>query len=232
MVYEDVYLKHGETLSQLALDYGLSFSGWRRIWEEPKNAHLVMQRKHPESLLVGDKIIIPIDIRIISKEMTAAPKGNGHFQIKARRSGGKGKNIKWVQTVFGDNQPMFPPSPYSVDLPTDDDEPFYYTEAEMLANSNLRTGFYDAPFRFPPLDRTTTWRAVLSLGIVTGKRVSIFEPIVWGVDFGKDGHNNIYKPRSAHENEIVGHIQLLKNGHGKTQSFKTGGWTFRKASKF
>lgn len=229
MVYEDIYIKPRETLAQLAGDYGYNFWEWRKIWEEPKNRLLVSTRKRPERLLAGDKLIIPINWKISSKPMSLNGGVAGKWQIKVKRNGSQGKNIQWLQTVFADNQPKFPPSPYSVDLPTDDDEPFYWTAVEETADPKLRKEFYDAPFRNPPATRTTKWRAVLSLGVVTGKRVSIFQSIVWGVDFRTDGRNVAYSPRAATGLEITGHIKLLNEGSGKTMTFKHGGWTFRKA---
>jgi len=231
MNFEDVILKPGATLEQMAIDYGYSPRDWTKIWDDPKNARLVQQRKKPEKLLSGDKIVVPIPWIINSNKMQQVVGKAGHFEINAKRNGRQGKNIRWLQTVFADNQPKFPPSSFSVDLPTDDDEPFYYTAQEEKDHPDYRTDFYDAPFRNPPKDRTTTWRAVLSIGVITEKRVSILDAIVWGVDFRKDGTNSIYKPRAATSLELKGHIHLLQSGKGKTKTFKAGGWDFRKAIK-
>ncbi|MEO6834210.1 MAG: hypothetical protein ABI169_18525 [Chitinophagaceae bacterium] len=231
MLFDDVFLKPGISLSRIAKSYGYADWQWRKIWDDPRNATLVAKRKKPEKLLAGDKIYVPIPWRITSSTMAEIPHQKGHFEIRAKRSGKLGENVKWLQTVFGDNQPQFPPSSYSVDLPTDDNDPFYWTAAEEKAHPDYLTEFYDAPFRNPPKDRTTTWRAVLSIGVITEKRVSILDAIVWGVNFKKDGTNSFYKPRPATDLEISGHILLLKNGKGKTSTFKAAGWTFRRALK-
>jgi len=232
MVYEEVILKPGNTISQVSNNYGYNLWDWKKIWAHQGNAHLKELRGKPEHVLAGDKIIIPLPWKITSKTLTAYNKGNGKstFAIRAKRNGTKGKNLRWVQTVFQDNQPIGTTATFCADAcPGDDDDPFYYTTSELVANSGQRNTFFDAPWRNPSPNRTTTWRAVLSLCSVEGLRVSIFESIVWGINFGKNGINTDYMPRPATPYEVAGHLRLLKIGKGQTRSFRAGGWTFRKA---
>jgi len=228
MVYDEIVIKNGDIISQLANDYGYKTSEWEQVWNHPLNSSLRTQRGSPTQIMSGDKVIIPLPWKITSKIMT--PTLDKKFRIDVKRDGTKGKNLKWVQTVFGDNQPLLPPSPFSVDWP-DDDEPFYWTEAEIMNDPSLRSHFSDKPSRNAPIGRSTHWRGVLSLCSVSGKRVSIFETIVWGVNFGTNGVNTKYQPRPATDYEIEGHLRLLSIGKGKTQTFKSLGWTFRRAPK-
>jgi len=62
--------------------------------------------------------------------------------------------------------------------------------------------------------------------------VSLFESIVWGVNFGNNGINTKYSPKAATTYEVSGPVRLLKLGQGKTKSFKSGGWSFREAPKY
>ncbi|CAM3763489.1 LysM peptidoglycan-binding domain-containing protein [Flavobacterium branchiophilum] len=230
MVFEDVTLKHGETLSQIASDYGYNSWDWKIIWDHHINSDLKNKRQKPENLLVGDKIIIPLPWKIISKNMSVYPNNSNRFGITVNRDGAKGNKLRWVQTVFQDNQPIGFTDSFCADAcPGDDDDPFYYTTNEIKNNSNYRKSFYDAPWRGPHPLRTTAWRAVLSICSVSDLQVSVFESIVWGVDFGKNGINTKYPPRKATQQEISGHLRLLKIGKGKTKTFKDGGWTFREA---
>lgn len=234
MVYEEVTLKSGSTISQVSNDYGYHLWDWKKIWDHPANTRLKAMRGQPERVITGDKLIIPLPWKITSKSLTAFNKGGGKntFAISAKRSGTKGRNLRWVQTVFQDNQAIGTTSTFCADAcPGDDDDPFYYTTSELIANSGQRTAFFDAPWRYPSPIRTTTWRAVLSLCSVENLRVSVFESIVWGIDFGKNGINTNYMPRQATPYEVSGHLRLLKIGKGQTRSFKAGGWTFRIAPK-
>ncbi|XZF16255.1 hypothetical protein ACTHGU_08960 [Chitinophagaceae bacterium MMS25-I14] len=235
MVYENIKLKPHETLSQVAGYYGYNSWEWRKIWDDPKNAALKLKRGQATKLITGDELYLPIPWTITSKLMA----GTGNlFSIDVKRNGNKGKNLKWVQTVFEDNQPINPAYTYGgaftnfcVDAP-DDDEPFYYTAAEMATRPGYRTAFHDRPGRHAPLSRATAWRAVLSIGITSGKRVSVYDSIVWGVDFGTNGTNRMYHPRKATEYEIKGHLNLLKSGKGISgNTFTSLGWTFREALK-
>lgn len=230
MVFEEVKLKSGDTLSQVANDYGYNLWDWKDVWEHDVNSGLKNKRIKPENLKSGDKVIIPLPWKITSKNLTTYGHGN-RFGVRVKRGGVKGKNLRWVQTVFQDNQPIGFTDSFCADAcPGDDDDPFYYTSGEISSDPNRRSSFFDSPWRPAPVDRTTAWRAVLSICSVSESRVSIFESIVWGVDFGKNGINQKYLPRAATAHEVSGHIRLLKIGQGKTKSFKNGGWSFREAS--
>jgi len=225
MVYEEIIIKSGDTLSQIVLDYGYFASDYPKIWEHPANNAIRMERRNPTNIYAGDKIIIPLPWIIVNKGFTANTR-NFH----AVRNGGKGKYLRWTQTVFGDNAPRRGTLsfPFTVDS-DDDDDPYYYTSVELATDDTLRKNFSDAPNRTYITGRTCTWRAVLSICSVYEKRVSVFESIVWGIDFHTNGTFTQVQPRKASPTEIEGHIHLLKIGSGQTMTYKAGGWTFRKA---
>jgi hypothetical protein len=231
MVFEQVNVSHNETLSKIACDYGYNSWDWIKIWDHPSNTLLNQKRRKPENLQIGDSIIIPLPWKITRKILSAYSPGN-RFAINVERNGGKGEKLRWVQTVFQDNQPIGTTDAFCADAcPGDDEEPFYYTTAEIISDPERKRKFFDSPWRQPPTSRTTAWRAVLSICSVSKLRVSVFESIVWGVDFDKYGINKKYAPRLATQHEISGHLKILKNGKGSTQTFKRGGWTFREAPK-
>jgi hypothetical protein len=231
MVFEQITVAHNETLSKIASDYGYNSWDWAKIWDHPSNALLKQDRGKPENLKVGDAVIIPLPWKITSKILSIYSHGN-RFAINVERNGGKGKKLRWVQTVFRDNQPIGSTDAFCVDPSLgDDDDPFYFTTAEILSDPERKRKFFDSPWRPPPSSRTTAWRAVLFICSVSKLRVSVFESIVWGVDFGQNGTNKKYAPRWATQHEITGHLKILKNGEGKTKTFKSGGWTFREAPK-
>ncbi|MEO1263462.1 MAG: hypothetical protein AAFZ15_31920 [Bacteroidota bacterium] len=239
MYYEDVKIKRNETVSGLASAYGYHPHDWRKIWGNPRNAALVKKRGEPKKIQVGDVIYVPIGWKMKSKDMSPTKSDRNRFRLEVVRSGARNsKRIRWVQTVFQDNYLADKTTRFCVDAcPPDDNEPFYWTNIEINLDPSRQYTFRDKPGRYPPpKDRTTAWRAVLSLAVVTNKRVTIFESIVWGVDFGKNGKNRPIKPRPATAQEISGHLNVLKKGEGEDQfevrhSFKSTGWTFRKASK-
>ncbi len=234
MVFEEIEIKPGDTLSQVANDYGYNRWDWEKIWEHHGNDELKRERIKPNNIQAGDQVIIPLPWKMISKSLIPHTKSHGGktFVIRAKRDGVKGKNLRWVQTVFQDNQPIGLTDTFCADAcPGDDNDPFYYTSVELITDPNRRSSFFDAPWRNPHATKSTAWRAVLSLCSVAHFRVSIFESIVWGIDFGKNGVNTNYMPRQATSYEISGHLRLLKIGKGKTRSFKSGGWSFREAPK-
>lgn len=230
MVLEDIIIQPGQTLASIAGDYAYSTADWQKIWLHERNAGLRTLRGSAHKIKAGDKLFIPVPWKITSKRMSLDANDPRFFRIDVRRDGNKGQYLKWVQTVFDDNQPMQHTN-FTVDW-IDDDEPYYWTKSDLITDPGLYKHFWDRPRRNPPTTRTTTWRAVMSLCSVSGKRVSLIESIVWGVDFGKNGINTKYLPRPATEYEIKGHINLLTNGWGVSRVlFKNMGYTFRKAPR-
>lgn len=242
MYLEDVTLKSGDTVYQLGINYGFAGSDWRTIWNHNKNKDLRECRKEPRGLQVGDVLHIPIDWKILNTTMTFV-RANSRVQFKATRTGKKGKNIRWVQTVDRHNQP-FGQAPYGqprfvVDpsSPPDDNEPFYFTDAELKADPNRRTTFSDTPGRAAPVAPlgTTKWRALLSVAVVTEKRVTILDTHYWGFDIDNAGTVAKVPGRKAAVGEVQEHLRLLKNGFGlgatnaigTKADFKDMGWTFR-----
>jgi hypothetical protein len=237
LFYEDVKVRSGETLIGLAAEYGFDLDDWREIWKDPKNADLLARRKLSTELREGDILQIPVKWRITSKKLEPA---DTTFKMTANRSGKEGLRLDWVQTVYGGNQPNFPTGPFpafSVDLPTEDDNPFYWTQKEYdhLVNDFegqpvSRTKIKDRPNRNTPTAAMgdTTWRAVTSLCVVTHKRVSIWNTFVWGINFKTDGKNEPYNIRLATNDEINGHLNLLRKKTGKSKKTYTEmGWVFR-----
>lgn len=229
LFYEDVKIKSGETIIGLLAEYGFDPNDWREIWNDAKNNNLRTKRKLSTNIRSGDTLYIPIKWRITSKTLNSA---TSSFRMVARRNGHEGGRIDWVQTVYGHNQPnfgtmkVFPA--FSVDLPTDDNTPFYWTQKEY-DDGQRRNLMSDRPFRNPPTvaQGTTTWRAVTSLCVVTNKRVSIWDTFVWGINFQPNGTNVAYPIRPATQDEINGHLNLLRKKTGLNNvTFTNLGWTF------
>lgn len=83
--------------------------------------------------------------------------------------------------------------------------------------------------RKDPARGTTKWPAVVSLAVVTEKRVTVYKSYVWGWNMPPANVISAVGPREATGPEVMGHVNLLRKGMGKTTDFKTGGWTFRSA---
>jgi len=228
MYYEDVKIQLGETLSGLANAYG--HTDWKKIWDDPRNAALKAKRGVPNKIQPGDILMVPIPWRITSKTLTIEVQGVG---FEASRDGGKGTRLSWVQTVFQDNQAVTGTTAFCVDgCPADDDLPFYWTEAELTADPGRRTKFIDHPSRGAPTadQGTTHWRAITSLAVVTGKRITVFDSWVWGFNLTPANAVTKIGPRAATGAEFAGHLNLLKKGVGTgTGDFTAQGWTFRAA---
>ena len=98
MVYEKIEIKSGNTLSQVANDYGYNLWDWKRIWEHHGNSNLKRERTKPENLKAGDIIVVPLPWKIISKKLTPHTKGHGGmtFAIRTRRNGVKGEKTEGV----------------------------------------------------------------------------------------------------------------------------------------
>ncbi len=146
------------------------------------------------------------------------------------RNGELGTRLTFVQTVYQANQPVAGTTAFCVDgCPADDDEPFYWTATEIAGDPNLRKRFSDHSARGAPsaAQGTTSWRAVVSLAVVTEKRVTVYQSIVWGWNMTPADVISVVGPREATGHEIMGHINLLRHGKGKTVDFKAVGWTFR-----
>lgn len=229
MFYEDVKMIRGETVSGLAVDYGYKASDWKKIWNDPKNKPLVTKRIRPENLQVGDVLMIKIPWKVISKSITIEPRGVG---LIIKRDGEKGTRLRWVQTIYQHNQPVAGTNIFAVDAcPPDDNKPYYWTHGELTADPTCRKIFKDSPTRNPPSASagSTYWRAVLSIAVVTGKKVTVFESLVWGFDMTSAGKVSKVVPRTATFNEVSGHINLLHGGKGTgPDTFKSQGYSFRK----
>lgn len=151
----------------------------------------------------------------------------------AERDGELGERLTWVQTVYQHNQSILGTTPFCVDgCPADDNAPFYWTAAEIAGSPGLRKRFEDYSQRNPPTaaNGTTKWRAVLSLGVVTGRRVTVWNSLVWGWNMTNTNDITPIGPRAATAQEIAGHLNLLRNGRGTGPlTFGKAGWTFRSA---
>ena len=232
MFYEDVKIKPGDTIARLTVNYGHPVSKWQSIWQDAKNTALLNQRGKPEAIRAGDILNIPIPWKMIGKSVSKLP-GVTKVKCVVNRDGGKGTQIRWVQTVDQSNQPIGATSQQCVDAcPPDDADPFYWTSAELAADPALRNQFSDVPSRPAPtvLQGTTKWRAVLSLVVVTDKRVTLLESIFWGFDLTPANVILAIGPRNATPAEVTAHLNLLATGVGTGGQFSTAGWTFRKAA--
>jgi hypothetical protein len=226
--YEEVKIKSGETLAKLAVAYGHKAAEWTKIWNDARNAPLVKKRAKPENLVVGDVICIPIPWTYSAKPLNVEAHGVG---FEPTRTGEAGTRVRWIQTVYQGNQPVAGTSPHCVDAcPPDDADPFYFTDAELVADPTLRKTFKDHPQRPAPAAAagTTKWRAILSIAVVTEKRVTVFDSLVWGFDMTPANVITKVGPRDATAAEISGHLKILNDGVGSAAgNFKTLGWTFR-----
>jgi hypothetical protein len=227
MFYEDVRLEGRETLPAVATAYG--HVRWEPIWGDNRNAALRARRAGAaDRVQAGDVVMVPIPWKITTKTLIAEPHGVG---FDARRDGEEGQRLSWVQTVFQSNQAVAGTTPFCVDgCPADDELPFYWTEAELVADPSRRLKFSDHPSRPAPsvAAGSTRWRAIVSLAVATRKRVTVFDSWVWGFDLDPAGAVSKVGPRLATPLEMSGHLALLRQGVGTAAGqFKDLGWTFR-----
>jgi hypothetical protein len=228
MFYEDYRVKRGDTLSNLAAAYGYKATDAAKIWDDPKNLGVKNARKDSRNIQPPDLLWVPIPWTVVSQNLTAEVDG---ASIVVKRDGELGSQLSWVQTVYQSNQPVAGTTVSCVDgCPADDDLPFYWTDAEIAAKPNRRKEFSDRSRRPPPATDTTNWRAVVSLAVVTEKRVTVWNSVVWGWDRTPAGDVSTVGPRSASLIEKAVHLVNLIGGVGIGPVFFTrAGWTFRLA---
>ncbi|MHB0958900.1 MAG: hypothetical protein ACYC6N_08455 [Pirellulaceae bacterium] len=230
MFYEDVQITDSHpTIDKLVWRYGHRTTDWESIWNHRKNIELRVLRATHADMKPGDILHIPIPWRVTSTPMSTHANG---VEIRVNRNGGRGLNLRFVQTVNRANQPFGPPDVFCTDPCTPDDpaggnEPFYRTRAELQTTPAWRKQLYDRPSRGAPsaVAGTTRWRAVTSIACVTGKRITIFDTKVWGFNLTPAGVVTIILARDASAAEIAGHLNLLQNSAGG--NFRSSGWTFR-----
>lgn len=242
MHYEEVAFKKGETLWGLVNAYGHANTDWSNIWCDAKNAALKAQRGEPRRIQVGDVIQIPIGWTMLNTTMRNS-QNNDRVVFVASRTGGEGERLRWAQTVDRHNQP-FGQAPYGApryvvdpSSPPDDNLPFYFTDSELTADSNLRRRFVDAPYRNAPSAAlgTTEWRAMLSIAVQTDRRVTLLDTRLWGFDKAPGGALTQIPARKANAAERQNHLALMQSGfglgpnnaRGTKADFKDMGWTFR-----
>jgi len=230
MHYEDLKIKPGDTLSKIAQKYGYDALNWKKIWEDPKNVALIASRGAPEKIEQNDVLFVPIPWKVTARILIKNVAPN-NVTCRISRDGKKGSQIRWVQTVNRSNQPFGIPARFCVDPcgPPDDSDPFYWTTAEITADPALRKEFSDTPRRPAPAVAlgTTSWRAIISLAVVTEKRVTILESLYWGFNITPGNVVSKIGPRLATALEIQGHLNLLKKGSGTAGTFRANGWSFR-----
>jgi hypothetical protein len=166
----------------------------------------------------------------VSRVLVAEANGAG---FTADRDGRRGRRLNWVQTVNQDNQAIAGTTQFCTDAcPATDDLPFYDTNADLAANPGWRRHFEDHPTRGTPPTAamgTTNWRAIVSIAVVTGRRVTVFNSIFWGFDMAPGGAVSTVGPRPATGAEVTGHLNLLHTGVGTSgTAFGRMGWTFRR----
>ncbi len=229
MFYEDVVIRRGDTVSGLGAAYGHPVANWRTIWDDSENYALRLTRGVPEQIQPGDTLMIPIPWAYTNKVLTVEARGVG---LEARRSGGRGTRLNWVQTVYQSNQPIGTTTTHCVDAcPANDADPYYYTAAQFTTWPEWRVQFSDHPTRDAPTaaQGTTAWRAVVSMCTVTGQRITVYNSLTWGFDMTSANVITRLGPRNATSTEVRGHLNLLRNGVGTgTGTFASRGWNFRK----
>lgn len=228
MFLESVTVGGGENLLTLLRAYGHKTADASATWGLPANADLA-RRGDSSKLAAGDTIQIPIPWKV--KTPAIHPIAGG-ARIDIWRTGERGTRLSWVQTVYRHNQPIGPnPRAYCVDACTPDDNlPFYFTNDEIKDEPNLRRHFWDEPNRLAPsaILGTTRWRAITSIAVITGKRVTVFDSTTWGFNLTTGGIVRIVGPRTASGPETNGHLALLASGLGtRGVPFSREGWTFR-----
>ena len=231
MFYEDVTITAGHpTLDKIVWRYGHKTTDADSIWNHRRNIEIRMLRSSPEKMQPGDVLHIPIPWRVVSTPMFTHASG---VDIHINRDGGRGLQLRFVQTVNRDNQPFGPrldrfcSDPCEADDPVNANEPFYRTRAEIATTPGWRKQLWDQPSRPNPAaaQGTTRWRAVTSIACVTSKRITIFETKVWGFNLTPAGVVTPVHARNAVRAEVEGHLNLLRNSAGG--NFTRLGWTFR-----
>ena len=115
MYLEDVTVRRGEAFLTLVEAYGHKAADAKATWELPANAALA-KRGNASTLVAGDVVQIPIPWKKRPPILRKVP-GGAHIDIW--RSGGRGRRLSWVQTVYRDNQPIGPnPNAFCVDACT------------------------------------------------------------------------------------------------------------------
>ena len=242
MYYEDVEIQQGETLLDLTVAYGHEAAYRTTIWQDPRNSELRAARDRPERMEPGDRLYMPIPWKIMSASLSYN-EGHTWVILEAHRSGNRGTRLRWVQTVDRGNQPYGEP-PYGAprrvvdpSSPPTDDQPFYYTQADLDVYPDGRFEFSDSPVRRPPNPAMgmSKWRALLSVAVVTGKRVTVVDTRHWGFDQYPSGNVRGVPARLATLLEVREHLDILRNGFGLGPGNRPGtmayfrdlGWTFR-----
>jgi hypothetical protein len=230
MFYEDVTIVKGDLIWQLAVAYGYKTTEVGKVLGDPKNAPLLARRKEAKFIQAGDVVQIPIPWTVTTQTLTSTANG---ATLDLWRDGERGRRLTWVQTVDQGNQAVAGTAQQCVDgCPADDNLPFYWTDPETAADPDLRKHFSDTPGRNPPTaaQGTTQWRAVVSLALVTGQRVTVWDSLLWGFDLEPGGKVTLVGPRDATAAEVTQHLTMLTNGLGTgPATFGAAGWTFRQA---
>lgn len=239
--YEDVKLKTGDSLQTLALEYGYDSTNWKDAWYGCKNNNLIPVKKLPTPPKAGDTVFIKIPLRITKCYMKPRQSETyPAFQFNMFRSGTPGKRLRWVQTVDQMNWLAAHSTRLSVDpVVPDDDKPFYRSDLYYKNSLNKDEDlirFTDVPTRLAPTKKgdIVGMRLVVSLAIVTNKRVTILYTTYYGFDLSSENKLTQYGPRHATTKEILDHLHLLRHGKTATKrlgTFSKAGWTFRRAPR-
>lgn len=83
-------VKPGDTLSSIAVLYGLGFAGWQAIYDDARNSELREKRPNPDLIQPGDEIVIPTVaelqarrwIEIVVTDSDGAPRKGEKFRLE------------------------------------------------------------------------------------------------------------------------------------------------------
>jgi hypothetical protein len=121
--------------------------------------------------------------------------------------------FRWTQTI-DTNVPLGgSTSPYVDPRPNDDTKPFYWTDAEELANVGH---FSDSPSRNAPATGTTNWDAILGLNGVNGTTVTLFDSLAYGFSIDSSGTVTTRAPTTPVSTAV----------HTSTLASEFPAWTF------
>lgn len=244
--FEDFTCKYGESINVATLIelYGHERKDWKKIIRHPKN-NAVAQRYAAElqdsweflpNLDHKDTIYIPIPWRMgIPQYKVSTWQGQPAFEIRIPRKGPslRGK-IEWIQTLYEvkdgkEGIEILDPDRHGWSArhfpEILDDKPFYFSDQDYDNKSWLKNEvFGDSPSRLSNVTIIFT----TSLGVVTDKRVRLYETLMWVVRFRGESPPLLEKKIKIMPNtdRFMKHIAAIRNGTLKTAftNVEKAGW--------
>lgn len=223
--YEDYQCDTETSIEELIMRYGHKPEKWKAILQTPLNAKLAqkyLKYQYAPTLQAYEILYIPIPWTMKTASMrskqytTSSGLIQPQCEINIPRYGEPIPAIEWLQTCYyieDGEESLQKVDPDRDVYPSEiDDKPFYFDEYQK--------DFYDAPSNL-----NLQFRACLSLGVVTNKRVRLYETKLWGADFSQDKAIP-YSLRTVPAHIFRRHLEALNKGQGKTigKSFEKMEW--------